>query len=154
MNVMTPIPTVEQQLVQETLARVGRETSETSWVSEILPDGRVLISGYFNIGQLARHLKEALMERRDDQILTPEAALNLHLLARDMGALMIWTVTANTTDYPNQVAARPHNTVEPGPYASVLLGDTLEEVRAMLPPGLVRMERDPNDAPAIVEIWL
>lgn len=39
----------------------------------------------------------------------------------------------------------------PLPY--VLVGDTLAEVQEQLPPGLERSERQPADAPEMVEIW-
>lgn len=40
------------------------------------------------------------------------------------------------------------------PHAALSVEDTLEAVRAKVPQGLVRFERDPNDDPTIVEVWL
>jgi hypothetical protein len=40
----------------------------------------------------------------------------------------------------------------PGPY--ILLGHTLAEVHANLPPNLVRSGRQPSDQPEVVEAWL
>jgi hypothetical protein len=34
------------------------------------------------------------------------------------------------------------------------LADTLDEVRAHVPRHCVRLERDPNDDPKIVEVWI
>jgi hypothetical protein len=31
---------------------------------------------------------------------------------------------------------------------------TQEELRALLPPGVVRLARDPNDVPEIEEVWV
>jgi hypothetical protein len=35
-----------------------------------------------------------------------------------------------------------------------ILGETLDQVRQSVPRNCVRLERDPNDDPVIVEIWL
>lgn len=40
----------------------------------------------------------------------------------------------------------------PGPRARSF--PTLEEARAMLPPGLYRLQRDPYDDPTILECWI
>jgi hypothetical protein len=39
----------------------------------------------------------------------------------------------------------------PTPY--ILLGHTLAELQASLPPGLVRSKRQPSDPPKVVEAW-
>ena len=70
--------------------------------------------------------------------------------------LSIWTVTANTSDYPGQYVARRHECRTGGVFASDdhHVADTLDEVRTMLPRGLVRFPRDAADDPVIVESWL
>jgi hypothetical protein len=39
----------------------------------------------------------------------------------------------------------------PTPY--VLLGHTLAEIHVRLPPGLVRLDRQPAEPPEVVELW-
>ena len=67
----------------------------------------------------------------------------------------MWTVTWNTSDYPRKAAVRPryidrHVHMLP----AVLLADSLDEVRAQLPRGLMRLERTPYDDARIVEVWV
>jgi hypothetical protein len=40
------------------------------------------------------------------------------------------------------------------PTADVLTAGTLEAVRALLPPGLIRLERTQHDQPHIAEVWV
>jgi len=40
------------------------------------------------------------------------------------------------------------------PTTNVIVADTLEEVRALLPPGLICMPRDVADDGVIVETWI
>jgi hypothetical protein len=39
------------------------------------------------------------------------------------------------------------------PSVYVLEAETLGELRAMLPPGLERSERQPADPPEVIELW-
>lgn len=64
----------------------------------------------------------------------------------------IWTVYASPLDYPGQFVARRWIFHEPT--GDLLVADTLEELRAMLPAGLERFERFDGDDPVIVECWL
>jgi hypothetical protein len=70
--------------------------------------------------------------------------------------LIIWTITHNTKDFGDKWVARP--TIVPNEHPNMedgyLIADTLEELRDKLPPGLSRLQRDPNDDPVIVEVWL
>jgi hypothetical protein len=43
------------------------------------------------------------------------------------------------------------NPIVSSPY--LMLADTLAGIQGMLPPGLVRSERQPADPPEMVEIW-
>lgn len=74
-------------------------------------------------------------------------------------ALTLWTIYNHPTDAPEPFgyAVREwHVGDEGGPHATsqVLFAMTLEDARALVPPGLFRLERDPNDDPVIVETWL
>lgn len=76
----------------------------------------------------------------------------------DSRAVEMWTVTWRPNDLPGvEYAARLHRVLPNNQSTatdSVVTGATLEKVHAQLPPGLHRLERDPNDDPVIVEIWL
>ena len=58
-----------------------------------------------------------------------------------------WIIVENDPDYPGQFAARLLSG-DPSPY--VLLDNTLDGLRAQLPPGLKRLPSKPQEA---VEIW-
>jgi hypothetical protein len=69
--------------------------------------------------------------------------------------VIMWVVTWNPSDYPMQAVARPRLITTGGDVAlnSVLLANTLDDLRLRLPTGLVRLDRSPEDDPVIVEIW-
>ncbi len=71
-------------------------------------------------------------------------------------AIIIWTIYALPNDFPTQWIARPYR-VERGHTQAeqhYLAADSLEALRAPLPPGLVRLDRMAGDDPVIVEVWL
>lgn len=75
----------------------------------------------------------------------------------EQDALAIWTVYAGPLDYPDHFVARKflvgcHN--QAIATNDMFVADTIEEVRALLPPGLTRMARTPSDDVRIVESWL
>lgn len=89
-------------------------------------------------------------------ILTPETATELHQQAYQQDRLPIWAVTWNPTDYPNKAVARPHFVGHGTESAvtAVLVAESLDALRAMIPKDLNRLERAPTDDPVIVEVWL
>ncbi|MCC6172097.1 MAG: hypothetical protein IT481_08715 [Gammaproteobacteria bacterium] len=67
-----------------------------------------------------------------------------------------WTIYDHPLDYPQHFVARRW-TARDGEVmatAEMYIGETLAEVRELLPPGLVCIPRLPADDPAIVECWL
>lgn len=74
-----------------------------------------------------------------------------------MSVLDIWTVYDHPADFPDGFVARLW-AIGPGgePLATrhIVLGATLEAVRALLPRGLDCLPRQPGDDPCIVECWL
>lgn len=66
--------------------------------------------------------------------------------------LNIWVIYDHPDDFPDQFTAR--RWVLDRPTDEYLFADTLDELRGKLPPGLVRLQRDPADDPKIVESWL
>lgn len=70
--------------------------------------------------------------------------------------LPMWTICRPTTkDFPGHWTARMHLSL-PNPKATDLLivGETLDEVRRQLPPGLTSIGRQLNDDPVIEEVWI
>ena len=66
--------------------------------------------------------------------------------------LSMWIVYEDIPEFPNQyVAKRCRLDVETGDY---VVGDTLNDLRAKLPPGLMRIERSSHDHPQVRESWI
>lgn len=63
-----------------------------------------------------------------------------------------WTIYKHPLDYPDKFVARKF--ILDKPTEEILIGDTLEEVRSLLPKGFTRIERNPSDVLSIVETWL
>lgn len=70
--------------------------------------------------------------------------------------LSIWTVYDHPRDQPDAFVARRWDIQCGVTYATsdMFVAPTLNEIRALLPPGLVRMTRDVTDDPVIVESWV
>jgi hypothetical protein len=64
--------------------------------------------------------------------------------------LLAWIVTVEPHEHRVRVAARLVAST-PTPY--LLLADSLADLREILPTGLERFERAPNDPPEVAEIW-
>lgn len=85
-----------------------------------------------------------------DQIIDDVTAHRLHAAACRTGPRVGWIVMRGLPDYPGKVVARL-TTDAPSPY--VLTADTLAEMQAKLPPGLVRTPRQLGDPPDLMETW-
>lgn len=74
-----------------------------------------------------------------------------------MRELHMWTVYDHPADFPDCFVARLY-VVGSGPNFGatnrIVTGETLDAVRAQLPPGLYNAGRQPGDDPKIVETWL
>lgn len=70
--------------------------------------------------------------------------------------LPIWTVCKGPKDFPNGFTVRLHLVVGPRtfPTAKVLRAPSLDAIRDLLPRGLTRISRHPDDDPVIIESWL
>lgn len=70
--------------------------------------------------------------------------------------LTVWTVYKNPDDYPRKWVLRAHDIGPAGtrPRAECIVRDSLEEIRAEVPPGLYRLNRAGADEPAIFESWV
>jgi len=68
----------------------------------------------------------------------------------------VYTIFDRPEDHPACFVVRRFE-IGPGwarPRAIVALAASLEAARAAIPPGLVRLARDPSDPPSVVETWL
>ncbi|MET0962761.1 MAG: hypothetical protein ABWY05_08070 [Noviherbaspirillum sp.] len=64
----------------------------------------------------------------------------------------VWIVFEEPPEFPNQYVARLYRSyVDTGQY---VVGATLNEVRAKLPTGLMRMERSSQDDAMVRESWI
>jgi hypothetical protein len=80
----------------------------------------------------------------------------VQISAGSLGQLLIWTIYDHPADYPDWFVARPH-IIRPktsGPLPMHLMAKDLETLRAMLPDGLTRLNRQDGDDPTIVEVWV
>lgn len=70
--------------------------------------------------------------------------------------LVMWTVYDHPRDYPTKFVARRSEIRGGVAYMTndMFVADSLDELRAWLPPGMSRMSRFPADDPVIVEVWL
>jgi len=80
-------------------------------------------------------------------------------MSDDDRVLDMWAIYDHPNDFPNHFVARrwicrpPYGEETP----DCVLADTLDALRAALllkNPGLYRLPRQPDDDPAIVEVWL
>lgn len=69
--------------------------------------------------------------------------------------LLVWTITYNTSDYPNKFTARPFSTrLNCKPLKFIIQDDCLDNLRERLPYGVIQLARDKSDSPVIVESWV
>ncbi|WP_341285192.1 hypothetical protein [Priestia megaterium] len=66
--------------------------------------------------------------------------------------LPVITVFYNTLDIPNKYAARLLDANQPTNV--VVIKDTLDEIRNIIPPHYTCLNRDPSDPPTMIETWL
>lgn len=79
--------------------------------------------------------------------------INSYTSKTDMPLIAIYH---NPTDYPDKYVARLWMTGQGGPRATacIVIRDTLEEIRATIPAGMVCFNRYPSDVLSLVETWL
>jgi hypothetical protein len=84
-----------------------------------------------------------------DQVVDRDAAGSFSADARRDRGLAGWVVVRDQPQ-PGAFTAR---LVTDGPTPYVLVADTLAALRAQLPTGLARSDRQPGDPPDLVEVW-
>lgn len=80
-----------------------------------------------------------------------------HYEAERAGRLPIWSIYDHPADYPQHYAARLFLTLpgqEPEPTEYVLLHKDLDGLRDMIPPTCIKLLRNAEDEPHIIETWL
>jgi hypothetical protein len=85
------------------------------------------------------------------QMIDATMALALHHDACRDYPMVAWVVCWDEPAFPEQYTARLATTKGTLPY--VLVGETLAEVQAQLPPGLVRYGRRPVYPAEVIEMW-
>lgn len=69
-----------------------------------------------------------------------------------------WAIYEHPDDAPRHYVVRRwdivRGLVEPRPHLEPSLADSLTAARAIIPRGLTRVGRSPDDDPTIVEVWL
>ena len=87
--------------------------------------------------------------------IVPDAHYMARLHARLHRRMPVWTIYRPITrEYPGVWVARMH-VILPAlkPTRFVMTHDSLEELRGILPPGLVRLATYPGELPEIEETW-
>jgi hypothetical protein len=87
----------------------------------------------------------------NDRILSAQAAQTLQAESYRERSLLTWIVMS--ADDVAEVVARPMASGR-GPLPYVLVAGSLAELRAMMPAGLTRSERQPADPLGVIEIWM
>lgn len=87
------------------------------------------------------------MTPTDAQVLQNDA------IARD--TWLTWVVTDADAEHPGKVVARAYEATHHGGklLPGALMADTLDALRAMLPPGLTRLDRTSALPPDVLETW-
>jgi hypothetical protein len=85
---------------------------------------------------------------------TWRAIVDAHFRLQSM--LPMWVVySQNTLDYPGIFVARMHLTLpEAKPTEFVMTHPSLNALRSILPPGMVKLDRSPEDDATIIEVWI
>lgn len=93
---------------------------------------------------------------RASRLIDSDAAQALQANAVATGDLLVWTVYKFPADLPDYYVGRPHVTNNKGVEALPchLQALTLDGLRAQLPTDLHRLDRQDEDEPQIVEVWL
>jgi len=87
--------------------------------------------------------------------LNPTDAQRLHDDAAAHGRWLVWIVTDADLEHPGKMVARAHEADHHGGtfLPGALVANTLDEVRAMLPNGLTRLDRTSIVPPDVIETW-
>ena len=104
----------------------------------------------------------SVMDADQDEILNIVSASEFHSVMSSTGMIPYWTVESMLPDYPGIVVARLWTThshgiggvVEQTAYTAVLIAPSIEQLRGLLPPGLLRVPRAQQDDCRVIERWM
>ena len=97
---------------------------------------------------LGRRISAEAYTWKDDSIIRDHEQVDYSEMS-----LPIWTIfNTHTIEYPKRLVARLFDMETPTKY--VIVGDSIEKVRNMIPEWMVCFEKDSTDRPEIVESWL
>jgi hypothetical protein len=68
--------------------------------------------------------------------------------------ITLYVVYCHPRDYPEEFVVRRWTLDQPERGDPFLRGASLDDVRALLPPGLYNLGRHEDDDPVIVEVWV
>ena len=91
------------------------------------------------------------MFETEAQLIDAAMAQALHHDACRDHPIVAWVIWHDHPAHPGRFIAQ---LAAESPLPYVLIGDTLAEVQAQLPPGLARYGRQPVDPPEVVELWV
>ena len=94
-----------------------------------------------------------MTELPSSEELTAEQASAAQINATSGGDLLMWTIYKSPSDYPGKFIARPYSVRRNALFRYHLAAGDIDRLRHMLPPGLVRFDRHPEDEEQIVETW-
>lgn len=66
----------------------------------------------------------------------------------------LYVIYSHPRDFPLSCVCRVWHGMTPQPGLPEIIGPTVEDVRSMLPAGLVNLGRHSDDDPAIAEVWI
>jgi hypothetical protein len=78
-------------------------------------------------------------------------AAALHQRAVERSDLVVWVISEDEPGHPGVLVAR---LITDGATPYVMTATSLPELRAMLPTGLERSDRQPADPEDVLEVWL
>lgn len=88
-------------------------------------------------------------------LINEKYADQLQRSALSLGQLLIWTIYYSPKDFQDWFVARPR-IIRPktGPIPMHLMARDIDTLRALLPHGLARLGRKPEDEASILEVWV
>lgn len=78
------------------------------------------------------------------------------VIGEQVGTLTLWVIYDRPPEHPHEFVLRAQHVSR----GTVSISDecraasTVDELRALLPPGLVCIGRQPSDHPTILEVWI
>lgn len=91
-----------------------------------------------------------MADQREDKVIA--GAFDYEKISKAVRRLPMISIYNHPDDYPDKYVARVWDANEPTRF--ITLADTLEEIRATIPPNMTRLNRMQGDDPCIVEGYI